>query len=265
VPTVISSDGTPKNYDTYADGLEHPVYSARVEAMKQVWTRSALGAARHLLAFSTWVKNSYINDYGADPARVTVIPPGIDTERWVPRPELRKNDGKIRILFTGGNFPRKGGPTLLKWAQTSKHRKDIEVHLVTQNEVPSTENVVVHNNMRANTPELIELAQSCDIFALPTLGDCFSFAGIEASCTGMPVVISNVGGISEIVVEGETGFLVPRRDEAALFERLDLLVEDAELRQRMGAAGRKRSAELFNASRNASRVYDLLMSVAEAR
>jgi glycosyltransferase involved in cell wall biosynthesis len=262
VPTVISSDGTPKNYDTYADGLEHAVYGRRVEEMKRRWTRSTLLAARKLLGFSSWVRDSFVNDYGVDPARVVVIPPGIDTDLWVPRAELRGEGGKVRILFTGGNFPRKGGPTLLEWARTTKHRDHVEVHLVTQHDVPATDNVVVHNHMRANSPELIGLAQRCDLFALPTLGDCFPFAAIEAQSAGMPVVISNVGGIAEMVEEGKTGFLVDRKDREGFFERLDRLVEDATLRETMGRAGRARATERFNAKRNATRVAELLLSVA---
>jgi glycosyltransferase involved in cell wall biosynthesis len=195
VPTVISSDGTPRNYDSYADGLEHVVYGPRVERLKARWTGAAIRAAHRLLGFSTWVADSFVNDYGADPSRVVVIPPGIDTELWSPRPERRPGDGVVRILFTGGHFTRKGGPVLLDWVKRTRHR-NVEVHLVTQHPVPAAERVVVHNGMRANSPELIALAQRCDLFALPTRGDCFSFAGIEAQAVGMPVVISDVGGIS---------------------------------------------------------------------
>jgi glycosyltransferase involved in cell wall biosynthesis len=262
VPTVISSDGTPRNYDSYADGLEHRVYGPRVEGFKHRWTRATIRSAARLLGFSSWVRDSFINDYGADPERVVVIPPGIDTDLWVPRPEQRPDDGIVRILFTGGHFARKGGPLLLDWVRQTRHR-NVEVHLVTQHLVPDTDRVVVHNGMRPNSPELIALAQSCDLFALPTRGDCFSFAGIEAQSVGMPVVISNVGGISEIITDGENGYLVERDDTVGLFERLDHLVENTGLRERMGRLGRERAVDRFTAKRNAGRVLDLLMKVAD--
>lgn len=262
VPTVISSDGTPRNYDSYADGLEHVVYGPRVEAMKARWTRAAIRSAHRLLGFSTWVADSFVNDYGADPARVTVIPPGIDTDLWVPRPERRPGDGVVRILFTGGHFTRKGGPILLDWVRRTRHR-DVEVHLVTQHAVPETPRVVVHNGMRANSPELVALAQRCDLFALPTRGDCFSFAGIEAQAVGMPVVISDVGGISEIITDGVNGYLVGRDDRDGFFDRLDHLVADAALRERMGRIGRERAVERFTARRNSARVLELLLAAAD--
>ena len=260
VPTVISSDGTPRNYDSYADGLEHKVYGRRVEGLKQRWTRATVGAARRLLAFSSWVRDSFVNDYGADPSRISVIPPGIDTDLWVPRPELRPGDGTVRVLFTGGHFTRKGGPLLLEWVKKTRHR-NVEVHLVTQHPVAPTDGVVVHHGMTANSPQLIALAQSCDLFALPTRGDCFPFAGIEAQSVGLPVVISNVGGIPEMIVDGETGYTVDRNDAVGFFERLDLLVADAALRERMGRLGRARAAERFNAARNSARVVELLHTV----
>jgi glycosyltransferase involved in cell wall biosynthesis len=262
VPTVISSDGTPKNYDAYADGLEHVIYGPRVERFKALWTRAAVRAAARLLGFSSWVRDSFINDYGADPERVVVIPPGIDTDLWAPKPELRPDDGIVRILFTGGNFTRKGGPILLDWVRRTRHR-NVEVHFVTLNSIPSTDRVVVHTGMRANSPELVALAQSCDIFALPTRGDCFSFAGIEAHSVGMPVVISNVGGISEIVSDGESGYLVDRDDTVGFFERLDHLVEDVHLRDAMGRVGRERAVARFTAKRNALRVLELLVQMCD--
>lgn len=264
VPTVISSDGTPRNYDSYAAGLEHPIHGPRIEAFKRRWTRATIRSATRLLGFSGWVRDSFINDYGADPDRVIVIPPGIDTELWVPRPELRPDDGIVRILFTGGNFKRKGGPVLLDWLRQTRHR-NVELHLVTHHPVPvsETDRVVVHNGMRANSPGLIALAQRCNFFALPTRGDCFSFAGIEALAVGMPVVISDVGGISEIINDGEVGYLVDRDDTVGFFERLDHLVENVEVRERMGRAGRERAVARFTAQRNAARVLDLLLQVAD--
>ena len=57
---------------------------------------------------------------------------------------------------------------------------------------------------------------------------------------GIPVVCTDAGGLPENVVDGVTGFIVPRRDPAALAEKLAILAEDGALRHRMGAAGRKR-------------------------
>ena len=169
--------------------------------------------------------------------------------------------GPIRILFTGGNFERKGGPELLRWKELTRHR-EVELHLVTQRPVPELPGVVVHRDLTPNAPELVALAQLCDLFVLPTRGDCFGFAVIEAQAVGLPVVVSDVGGIRDIVVEGETGFLVARGDFDALCDRIDRLVEDSELRRKMGVRGREVAVERFDARRNAQRVLDLMLQMA---
>jgi glycosyltransferase involved in cell wall biosynthesis len=261
VPTLISTDGTPANYDSFGAALGHKVYGPTIEGAKKLWTRLTFSAAERVLGFSHWVKSSLVNDYGCPPEKVQVIPPGIDVERWRPAPELRPRDGVVRILFTGGNFERKGGPELLNWKRRTRHR-DVELHLVTQHAVSAAEGVVVHRNMKPNHPELIRLAQRCDLFVLPTRGDCFGFAVIEAQAAGLPVVVSDLGAVREIVAEGETGYLVPSGDLDALTDRIDRLVEDEGLRHRLGAQGRERAVRHFDGRLNSRRVLQLMLQLA---
>lgn len=79
-----------------------------------------------------------------------------------------------------------------------------------------------------------------DIFALPTQEDVFPLVLIEAMSAGLPVVSTLEGGIPEMVVEGETGFLCPSRSVEALADRLEQLLQDQSLRSRMALAARKR-------------------------
>ena len=69
---------------------------------------------------------------------------------------------------------------------------------------------------------------------------------LEAMAAGLPVVASAVGGIPELVVDGETGLLVPPGDPDALADALGKLITDPELRQRLGAAGRARAEACFD-------------------
>ncbi|MET0387988.1 MAG: glycosyltransferase family 4 protein [Polyangiales bacterium] len=253
IPTAISSDGTPLGLDRMAAGYYQPTYAPAFERMKHAWTKAAIRAAHTLIGWSRWVVDSYVNDYGADPARTAVIPPGVDTALWRPDPSRRPRDGKLRILFNGRDYARKGGDRILRWAAQTRW-KHCEVHMVTTPEAPTAPNVIVHGHLRANSPELVALAQSCDIFALPTRGDCFSMAGLEAAATGMPLVISDVGGISDIIEEGKNGYLVPADDDAAFFERLDHLVTHETLRETLGQAARRTVEALFDAETNAKAV-----------
>jgi L-malate glycosyltransferase len=83
-----------------------------------------------------------------------------------------------------------------------------------------------------------QVLHSMDIFAMPSDSESFGVAALEASACGLPVVASRVGGLPEVVIDGETGVLVPPRDPAALAYALQPLVESAELRCRLGENGR---------------------------
>jgi glycosyltransferase involved in cell wall biosynthesis len=261
VPTLISSDATPLSFDQLAHGYSHKVYGPRTERMKHLWTKATIRAARVLLGWSKWVTDSYVNDYGADPARTIVIPPGVDIELWKPASEARADDGIVRILFTGGEFKRKGGDLLLRWARETRH-KNIEVHIVTRDPVAATPRVIVHNDVSANAPKLVALAQKCDLFALPTRADCFSVAGIEASSAGLPLVMTDVGGIREIIEDGVNGLLAPLGDDVGFFERLDKVVADGALRRRMGQAARRIVEQRFDARKNAEAVLEAMRGIA---
>ena len=81
-----------------------------------------------------------------------------------------------------------------------------------------------------NIPELMSAA---DIFVLPSLSEGFPLVLVEAMASGLPVIATNVGGLPEIVKEGETGFLVPSQDSKQLAQRIIRLIGDNELRQTM--------------------------------
>lgn len=262
VPTVVSSDATPIRFDALAQGYSHTVYGPRVERLKHLWTKQTIRSARLLLGWSKWVTESYVDDYGADPARTVVIPPGVDVDVWRPAPERRAADGIVRVLFTGGEFKRKGGDILLRWARETRHH-NVEVHIVTRDPVPPTPRVVVHNDVSANAPKLVALAQSCDLFALPTRADCFSLAGIEASAAGLPLVMTDVGGIAEIVADNENGLLAPLGDDGGFCERLDYMVANEGERRRMGVTARLIAERRFDARINAEAVLQAMRDIAE--
>jgi glycosyltransferase involved in cell wall biosynthesis len=95
---------------------------------------------------------------------------------------------------------------------------------------------------RAGVPEVLRRA---DIYALISDWEGFPRSILEAMSAGLPVVASAVGGIPEAVQDGATGFLVPRADDRQLTEKLRLLISSAEVRRRLGAAGRRRYEEEF--------------------
>ena len=210
-----------------------------------------------LFPWSHWTASSLIEDYGVDPSRIHVVPPGVDLNAWQ---SVRSDDRHqpTNILFVGGNFHRKGGHLLLDWAAKT-HLRDWTLHLVTRDVVnPPNERVKVHNNLSTNDPALIQLYRNADIFVLPTLGDCYSLASIEAMAAGLPVIVTDTGGIGDIIQNGQTGYLMPPGDEAALAERLEYLIGHPDERLAMGREARRDAEERYDVHKNIGRTVTIL-------
>jgi starch synthase len=94
-------------------------------------------------------------------------------------------------------------------------------------------------------PEVIQLLSHATVFACPSLYEPLGIVNLEAMACGTAVVASRVGGIPEVVSDGETGLLVPPDNPAALAAALNALVSDPGRAGALGAAGRKRAAAEF--------------------
>jgi glycosyltransferase involved in cell wall biosynthesis len=96
------------------------------------------------------------------------------------------------------------------------------------------------------------------VFVLPTYAECLAVVLMEATAAGLPIVTTDVGALSEALVPGQSGMLVPAGDAGALAAALERLVDDEPLRRRMGRAGYELAQRKFNARRNNSALLDLL-------
>jgi glycosyltransferase involved in cell wall biosynthesis len=115
---------------------------------------------------------------------------------------------------------------------------------------------------RTDVPEILP---AFDIFALASEREEMPIAVLEAMAAGLPVVAVRTGGLPEMAIEGETGFLVPARDTAAMGERLRRLADDPALRAAMGAAGRARAFAEFGRGPIVERIEAVLTEAAALR
>jgi glycosyltransferase involved in cell wall biosynthesis len=210
-----------------------------------------------LIPFSNWAGNILASGVGIPRERISPIHVGLDLEEWESPKRSESRSDKARLLFVGGDFDRKGGNHLL--AAFRQLDSLAELHLVTEH-VPEglPAGVHVHTGIRPNDARLRALYREADIFVLPTTSDLVPWVVLEAMASGCPVVSTPVGGIADLVVEGETGLLVPVGDIPRLTEAIRTLIADPQLRQRMGRNGRGRVEARFSAEKNVPRILQVM-------
>lgn len=265
IPSVVSLDATPIQYDALGAHYGHAVGTGRAERLKLAANRLCFRRANRIVAWSHWTKAGLVERYDVPPDKVVVIPPGVNTASFTPRAGAAADHDEMRVLFVGGDFERKGGSVLVAAVVALRAEgANVSVDVVTRDEVAPADGVRVHHGLGPNSPGLIDLYQWADVFCLPTLGDCLPMVLSEAGAIGLPLVSTDVGAIREIVRDGETGLLTPVGDAGALAGALGRLADDPSLRRRLGARAQVVVGDEFDAAKNAGRLADLLVDVAGA-
>ena len=198
-------------------------------------------------------------DNGAKRERIARIPPCSD----FPKEEI-SDEGFL--LFVGRISETKGLDCLLRSLQNVKH----PMKLVVVGDGPAAqENQALAKRLGLGSrvefkghlpPEKVrDYERRCALMVHPSIWeDPASNVLVEAMVWAKPVVAFDVGGVSDFVREGVNGFLVPRKDLSALASRIELLANHAELRLKMGRAGREIAAKEFNEDVFQSRVAKML-------
>jgi alpha-maltose-1-phosphate synthase len=240
--------------------------------------RTALEAADAIVAVSGAMRDDVLSCYPAvEPHRVRVIHNGIDTEEYAPDPNtdvLEKHGvdpATPYVIFVGRITHQKGLEHLLDAAPLL----DPSTNLVLCAGAPDTPEIGERVRSRIPTlartiwieemlpkPDVIQLLTHATVFVCPSIYEPMGIVNLEAMACETAVVASRVGGIPEVVAEGETGYLVEPANPEELAARVNGLVGDPELAARFGKAGRKRAVEHFSWRAIAERTADLYRSLA---
>ncbi len=262
VPTLLDFDSTPEQRDNMEGYTNGKPDIELVAKLKRSLSKKMYNSATLLHAWSNWARDSVINEYGISPERVVVNPPGVNLEFWKPSEHQfsTKAAGPKRVLFVGGDFRRKGGTLLLEWYK-SQNPTDCELHIVTREQVESRPGIYIYPDMQPNTIELLNLYQNSDLFVLPSIGECFGIATVEAMGAGLPVIASDVGGTADIIESGHNGFIVPAKDVKALSQAISTVLDGSNRSQQMGLQSRLLAEERFDLQKNAQRTFDYLKQI----
>jgi glycosyltransferase involved in cell wall biosynthesis len=263
IPGIVSLDATPLQYDELGAFYKHARGPAWLENWKWRLNRDCFKSARRLVAWAEWTKLGLVRDYEVPAEKITVIPPGVNVNEWRRSTPRVPHTDPVKILFVGGDLERKGGLVLLEAFRALRHL-GLELHLVTKDRLAPEPGVFVYNNLQANSQPLKDLYHTCDIFALPTFGDCLPMVLSEAGASGMAIISTDVAGIPEIIRNGETGLTVPVGNAALLTQALAELATNPALRVTLGERAVAHVTRHYDAPTNAKLLLDLLKAEANA-
>jgi glycosyltransferase involved in cell wall biosynthesis len=249
-PVVIYTDFTYRLAQR-EDSWRNPFTSAAASEQWNALEHEAYHRAALVLTRSDHARQSLLDEYAMDPARVITVGGGVNFD---PLPAAAPLEPAPRVLFIGKDFERKGGDLLLEAFRRARARvPNAELLVVTAQEDvagPGVRRIAPTYDRAA----ISDLYRSSSVFAMPSRCETWGDVFLEAMAYGLPCVATTADAMPEIVQHGVTGLLSAPGDVDALATSLTTLLSNEGLRQQMGAMGRARVAERFTWGHTAERI-----------
>jgi len=219
----------------------------------------------HIIAVSNEVRNVLVSQLQAEPTKISVISCGVDTsifshlDKIDSRKKLKIDEGEKVVLFVGQLRYGKGVDII---SECARRMPDVTFLLIGTGPLRTN----TKNCRSVGTCPNIQIPtwiNAADVLVLPSRSEGTPVVLIEALSCGIPVVASNIGGIPDIIKDGETGYLVQLEDVDMFEKRLRELLENPEKRRQMGQKGRKDMVENYDSRKIAERiklVYDKVLN-----
>lgn len=234
--------------------------------IRRTLDRSSRDRVDRFVAVSQAVADGAITT-GVNRALITIIRNGLDIERLRESAECaaRPPHGRIRVGFLGRLEPIKGCEYYVR-AVAKLHDQNPEVDFVVIGDGSARPQLERLSEKLGIASRLMFLGyvdnaaaalKALDVAVVPSLSEASGLTAIEASALGVPVVATRVGGLPEVVVDGETGLLVPPRDPDAIASAVSQFLDHPGLAHRLADNGRQRVQELFSAERMVAEYVDM--------
>jgi glycosyltransferase involved in cell wall biosynthesis len=210
-------------------------------------TQAALDYERELyrrldliMPMSRWLADSFMRDNGVPSNKVVPVGAGVNLPRV--KSVVGKDYSAPRILFVGKGFERKGGPVLLRaFARVRREIPDAELTIIGAELQDPPEGVrclgFVSKGDAAGLDLLLAEYERATVFTMPSLYEPYGIVFAEAMAHRLPCIGTNICAMPEIIRDGETGYVVPVRDEESLARRLVELLRDPLACRQMGDLG----------------------------
>ncbi len=223
--------------------------------VKNLNSYKAIASTSHCMA-------KEIEQYLMKKQEIYITPFGVDIEKFK-NLNLEKKENKIVIGIVKTLEPKYGIEYLIRAIKELEKILDeelfekIEVKIYGKGYLKeSLENLVKELNIKEKikfegfifNSEVPKVINEMNIFVVPSVLDSESFgvAAVEAMACEVPVVVSDADGLKEVVIDNETGFIVPKKDYKIIAEKIKVLIDNRELRKKFGKAGRERVIELYD-------------------
>lgn len=237
--------------------------------------KNGIEHADKVIAVSAEMKEDVIRAYNLTPEKVAVIHNGIDLEQYRPTSEksylIEKGIAGPYLLFVGRISRQKG---ILPLLEAMELLKEIDLKLVLCASAPDTPELaaevkakvaanprVIWINEMVSKEKVIQLYSHAEIFVCPSIYEPFGIINLEAMACKAPVIASRVGGIKEVIVDGETGILVSPDQPLELADKIRNLISNPTLRERFKEKGRQRVEEQFSWESIAQKTVNLYQQV----
>ena len=201
-------------------------------------------------------------DYKVELDRLHVVPVGVDPDIFKPVPTVQRMPGRI-LCTTSSDVTMKGLRFLLEAVAKLRTERAIEVVIIGKPRSESrTPQVIKELGLTdavsfvhgVSDERIVELYSECELAVVPSLYEGFSLPAVEAMSSGVPLLATTGGALPEVAgTHGETCFLVPPGDVEAMTDMIRSVLDQPELRARVGAAGRRRVVDNWSWSRTAER------------
>ena len=244
----------------------HLFYEKLTQPIKQRLSWAFRKCDRFIAVSESW-RNFYIKNLGLEPEQIVALANPIKLPEQVP---LRKNSGKVSVVFLGRIGQRKGVFDLIQaFAMLPIENKNrAELILAGDGEVEKARELVESLNLTdyvtvfdwLDSEQRNTLLAKADIFVLPTYNEGLPLALLEAMSWSLPVISTPVGGIPDIITQNKNGLLVNPGDIKQLSEAIQCLIESEDLRLSLGRVARE-SVTPFDVKNYFSSLMDIYQSI----
>ena len=249
-------------------------------ALRDKYYRWSLTHSLHRFAGAVVVGKHQLHklqELGMNPEAISLIPCGAPVEEFVPKTDYATD--RCRFIAVSRLVPWKGlDITLRAFAHARQMHERMELHIIGNGPMaPALHGMVSQQDLascvffhgQARPENVRSLMRSSDVFVQHSLDhesgwqEGFGVSITEASASGLPVLVTDCGGIPDQITDGENGMMTPQRDWQAMAESMVRLARDPALRETLGRAGRARAVREFDSARLAAKLERLLLASAD--